>query len=91
MPNTSNKRNTSEVDPKENSACPTESEVLNLEILHLEAENEKTKNWPLEGNRALFRKIHMENPIQNLDLKGWGTVGRSWVGLGRSWAALERS
>ena len=21
-------------------------------------------NWPLEGNRALFRKIHMENLIQ---------------------------
>ena len=20
--------------------------------------------WPLEGNRTLFRKIHMENPIQ---------------------------
>ena len=20
--------------------------------------------WPLEGNRAVFRKIHMENPLQ---------------------------
>ena len=30
-------------------------------------------NWPLEGNRALFRKIHMEHPMQNLDLD-WGGV-----------------
>ena len=33
--------------------------------LHNIREHIFTYYWPLEGNRALFRKIHGENPIHN--------------------------
>ena len=37
--------------------------------------------WPPTGNRALFRKIHMENPMQQLDLEGVQGPGRGELPL----------